>query len=246
MRKAKGCFSHSVATLVLGLTCLGAHAEPLQVVTEDSSYSFLENGKVAGAASKIVEMTLARAGLDDYSMTLYPWARAYDIARLEPNVLIYPIIRSQEREPLFNWIGELEQLTQTFYRLRSRRDIVVNNLADAANYTVGVVRDDARQQYLESKGFHKMVVSANNMDNLRKLLNGQIVLLPMPEREAREQCAELHIPFEELESVYTLEGSSKALYIAMSASTPPQIVQRVTAAYKQLKDDGTVAKVLAQ
>ncbi|HXR01847.1 MAG TPA: transporter substrate-binding domain-containing protein [Pseudomonas sp.] len=231
---------------VLGFVCLGTQADTLQVVTEDSSYSSLENGKVGGIASEIVEQTLARAGIKEYRMALYPWARAYDMARLEPNVVIYPIIRSSEREALFQWVGELDQVTPLFYKLRERRDVVVKNLQDARTYSVGVVRDDSRQQYLEGKGFSKMVVSANNLDNLRKLISGQVALVPMPEREAREQCADLHIAFEDLEGVYTLDELSKGLYVAVSTKTPDETVKRISAAFTQLKDDGTVARLMAQ
>nr|GFC70571.1 hypothetical protein [Tanacetum cinerariifolium] len=178
--------SHSIkqgwraaATTVLVLFCLQAQAEPLQVVTEDSSYSELRDGKVVGVASEIVEQTLAKAG-------------------------------------------------------------------DAKNYSIGVVRDDSRQEYLEGKGFSKMVVSSNNLDNLRKLLSGQVALVPLPEREAREQCADLHIAFEDLESVYTIDELSKGLYVALSLKTPDETVKRITAAFAQLKEDGTLAKVMAQ
>lgn len=230
---------------MLMLCCLQIQAEPLQVVTEDSSYSELRDGKVVGVASEIVEKTLAKAGVTDYHMALYPWARAYDMARLEPNVLIYPIIRSAERESLFKWVGELDHVTPMFYKLRERRDIVVKSLQDAKNYSVGVVRDDSRQEYLEGKGFNKMVVSSNNLDNLRKLLSGQVALVPLPEREAREQCADLHIAFEDLESVYTIDELSKGLYVALSLKTPDETVKRITAAFAQLKEDGTLAKVMA-
>jgi polar amino acid transport system substrate-binding protein len=231
---------------LLMLLCLQAQAEPLQVVTEDSSYSELRDGKVVGVASEIVEKTLAKAGVADYHMALYPWARAYDMARLEPNVLIYPIIRSAEREPLFKWVGELDHVTPMFYKLRERRDVVVKSLQDAKNYSIGVVRDDSRQEYLEGKGFNKMVVSSNNLDNLRKLLSGQVALVPLPEREAREQCEDLHIAFEDLESVYTIDELSKGLYIALSLKTPDDTVKRITAAFAHLKDDGTLAKIMAQ
>ncbi|MFJ3486140.1 substrate-binding periplasmic protein [Pseudomonas sp. NPDC090202] len=231
---------------LLALLCLSAQADTLQVVTEDSSYSSLVDGKVSGSASEIVEQTLARAGISDYHMALYPWARAYDMARLEPNVLIYPIIRSAEREPQFKWVGELEQVTPQLYKLRERRDVVVNSLQDAKKYSIGVVRGDSRQEYLEGKGFSRMVVSANNLDNLRKLLSGQVALVPLPEREAREQCDDLHIAYEDLENVYTLDELSKGLYVALSATTPADTVKRVTEAFAQLKADGTVAKVLAQ
>ena len=230
---------------VLALTCLCARAETLHVVTEDSSYSWLQSGKVAGPASEVVEKALNGAGFTDYHMALYPWARAYDMARLEPNVVIYPIIRSTEREPLFKWVGELEPVTQAFWRLRQRQDIVVGSLLDALKYTVGIVRDDARQEYLESKGFSRMVVSANNLDNLRKLLSGQVALVPMPEREARVQCAALHIDFDQLEHAYTLSELSQSLYVAVSLKTPDETVQRLTRAFERLKEDGTVAKALA-
>lgn len=237
---------HFLSATMLILSCLTAQAEPLQVVTEDSSYSELKDGKVIGVASEIVEKTLARAGVTDYHMALYPWARAYDMARLEPNVMIYPIIRSSEREPLFKWVGELDQVTPMFYKLRERQDVVVKDLQDAKNYTVGVVRDDSRQEYLEGKGFNRMVVSANNLDNLRKLISGQVALVPLPEREAREQCEDLHVAFEDLESVYTIDELSKGLYVALSLKTPEDTVKRITAAFAQLKDDGTLAKVMAQ
>jgi polar amino acid transport system substrate-binding protein len=234
-----------LATFIMLCVCLTAGATTLQVVTEDSSYSALDGDKVVGVASEVVEMTLANAGITDYHMALYPWARAYDIARLEANVLIYPIIRSSDREGLFKWIGELEHVNPTFYKLRKRHDVRVNALQDASHYTVGVVRDDSRHQYLESKGFSKMVVSANNLDNLRKLISGQVELIPMPEREAREQCADLHIDYDELESVFVLDELSKGLYIALSASTPDETVQRIAAAFARLKQDGTVDKLIA-
>ena len=237
---------HSVlATFLMLFVCLTADATPLQVVTEDSSYSALDGDKVVGVASEVVEMTLANAGITDYHMALYPWARAYDIARLEANVLIYPMIRSSAREGLFKWVGELEHVMPSFYKLRKHRDVRVTDLQDASHYTVGVVRDDSRQQYLEGKGFSRMVVSANNLDNLRKLISGQVELIPMPEREAREQCADLHIDFEDLESVFTLDELSKGLYVALSASTPDETVQRITAAFARLKQNGTVDRVIA-
>lgn len=235
-----------ISTTMLALVCLSVQAETLQVVTEDSSYSSLQDGKVVGPASEVVEKLLAAAGVKDYHMALYPWARAYDMARLEPNVMIYPILRSSEREPLFKWVGELDQVTPLFYKLRERHDVVIKDLTDARKYAVGVVRDDSRQEYLAGQKFSRLVVSANNLDNLRKLLSGQVALVPMPEREAREQCEELHIAFDQLESVYTLDELSKGLYVALSLKTPADTVQRVTTAFARLKDDGTVARAMAR
>ena len=41
-----------------------------------------------------MEKTLQAAQLRDYQIRLYPWARAYDMALKEPNVLIFLIART--------------------------------------------------------------------------------------------------------------------------------------------------------
>ena len=69
------------------LFCVGAaasQAQPIRAVTETTPYTYLEGGKVVGSATEVVELTLQRAGLKDYSVHLYPWARAYDMALKEP------------------------------------------------------------------------------------------------------------------------------------------------------------------
>ena len=83
-----------VAWIAVSLGLLGAlaHAGPVRVVTEETAYSYLQDGKVSGPATKVVEATLQRAGLDGYQIGLYPWARAYDMALQEPDVLILSLI----------------------------------------------------------------------------------------------------------------------------------------------------------
>ena len=52
-----------------------------------------------------MEKTLQAAQLRDYQIRLYPWARAYDMALKEPNVLIFLIARTSARETQFKWAG---------------------------------------------------------------------------------------------------------------------------------------------
>lgn len=236
----------TVLVALLAVAGLPARAQTLDVVTEDSSYSYLQDGKVSGSATDVVERVLQRAGLTDYRIGLYPWARAYDMARLQPNVLIYPMMRLPERETGFHWIGELARVTPIFYRLRSRPEVQVASLDDARRYAIGVVRGDSRALFLEGKGFMRLVVSANDNDNFRKLLNGQIALLPMPEREARQRCHDLHVSCDEIEPAYTLHELSGGLYLAFSLDTPDDTVRRVREAFEQLKAEGTVERLVGE
>lgn len=220
-----------------------ALAAPIQVVTEETSYSFLKDGKVSGVASEIAEQMLQMAGLNNYHLAMYPWARAYDIALLQANVLIFPIVRTPSREWQFKWIGEFTRITLKFYKLREERDIVVNQLDDARQYTVGVIRDDVRQEYLEAHDFKRMVVSANNAENFRKLLNHQVQLIALPEREARQQCDSANIPYSDLEGVYSLDELSSGLYYAYSISTSDEVVARTRAAFARIKAAGGLDRV---
>jgi polar amino acid transport system substrate-binding protein len=221
-------------SLALLLVVGQAHAERILAVTEITSFSYLENGKVGGPATRLVEQTLKAAGLNDYQVTLYPWARAYDMALSEPNVLIYVIARTPEREPLFKWVGQFATMEPLLFKLASRNDIAPQSLEDASRYRVGVTRDDIRHKYLQTQGFKRLVVSAQNTDNFRKLLNGQIDLMPIEDREARQLCEEQHVDCADVVPAYPLPDLANGLYLAYSNATSDEIVERTRRAFNEV------------
>jgi polar amino acid transport system substrate-binding protein len=221
-----------------------AQAQPLQVVTEATSYSYLQGDQLAGPATEVVRAALQRAGLDDYRAGLYPWARAYDLALKEPNVLIYLIARTPAREAQFKWAGEFMKMEYHLYKLRDRQDVAVRRLEDARRYSVGVIRDDLRHQYLRGQGFGKLVVSAQNIDNFRKLLARQIQLIPLPDADAAQLCREARFDCAQLEKVLTLDELSTGLYMAFSHATDDAIVRRVRQSFDGLKAEGMVRRLM--
>jgi polar amino acid transport system substrate-binding protein len=223
-----------------------ARAQAIHAVTEATPYGYLRDGKPAGPANELVELSLQRAGLSDYRISIYPWARSYDLALKEPNVLIYLIARTPPREALFKWAGEFIRIQYHFYKLKDRQDISVRTLDDARNYSVGVMRDDVRHQYLQAKGFTKLVVSGENLDNFRKLLSRQVQLLPLPDRDAAQLCEDTKFDCSGLERVYTLDEMSTSLYMAYSRTTPDEVVARTKTAFDKLKAEGVVKRVMEQ
>jgi polar amino acid transport system substrate-binding protein len=230
-------------SLPLSLTCVTATAQTIKGVTETSSYSHLENGKPAGPANEIVEATLKRAGLD-YSLALYPWARAYDMALQEPNVLIYLIARTPEREPQFKWVGEFIRVEYFLYKLRAQKELAVRSLDEAKNYTIGVMRDDVRHQYLRAQGFAKLVVSSQTGDNFKKLTNGQVQLAPLSEPGAAQLCEETRFDCTQLEKVFALDALSVGIWMAYSKPTSDEVVARTRTAFDKIKASGSVAKLM--
>ena len=221
-------------------------AATVRAVTEETSFSWSVDGRVSGPATAVVERTLAAAGIDDYRVELYPWARAYDLALHEPGVLIYLIARTPAREDQFQWVGELLRLRYYFYRLANRNDVRIERLDDARAYRLGVMRDDVRHQYLQGLGFERLVVSGQQRDNFSRLLSGQVDALLLPERDAIHFCAEAGSACPGLQRLAALEVLDTPLYMAFSAATPAPLVERLRAAFGKLAASGEVARLLAQ
>jgi polar amino acid transport system substrate-binding protein len=87
------------------------------VGSEYPPYSYLENGRATGLCADIV-----RALLDDLQLqqeiTIAPWARSYKTALEEPNVLLFTVARTVERESLFHWVGVIVSGETHLYALR--------------------------------------------------------------------------------------------------------------------------------
>lgn len=222
-----------------------AAAQPVRVVTEDAPpYSYLQNGQVAGTATAVLEKTLQTAGIQDYKVQLYPWARAYDIALTEPNALIYMIARTPAREQQFQWAGEFMRISYHFYKLRDRNDVAPRDLDGTRQHVIGVIRDDVRHQYLQRKGFARLVVSAGAADNLAKLANRQVDLVPLTDGETQPLCQAVRLDCTRLEKVLTLHEMTTGLYMAYSKSTPTDLVKRTQMAFEQLQANGTVRRLM--
>lgn len=233
-------------SVLLALVCLDSRGATIEVVTEDSLYAYPRDGKLVGPGTRVVEATLNKAGLTDHRILMYPWARAYEKALHEPNVLIYPMDRTPLREALFKWVGELERVTIKLYKLRERHDIVLTSLEDAKRYSVGVVRNDSKQLLLQQEGFTRLVVSADRRDNFQKLLHHQVQLIPMPEKAAQIISEYEHVDFATLEEVYSIDERPASVSMAFSLSTPDDIVARARHAFEQLEAAGEVARIMRE
>lgn len=216
----------------------GATAAAIHLVTESSPYVYAEGGKVAGPATEVLERVMLASGVETYDIKLYPWARAYDLALKQPNVLIYLIARTPERESRFKWVSELLRLEFDFYRLKSRQDVQVQRLSDARAYKIGVSRDDFRHQFLSRKGFTKLLVEPLSIDNFRQLLSQRVDLVLMTEADVNSYCKLLSVDCAQVERVHRLEELSSSLYAAFSLSTADETVERVRRGFDKVKASG--------
>lgn len=219
----------------------GVWAAPLTVVTEEfPPYSYADAGKLAGYSVEVVRRALDGAGFD-HSMTLYPWARAYHMGLSQPNVLIFSIVRTPERERQFQWIAQLAKRSVYLYKLAKRRDIRVATVADLRRYRIAANRGDIVEEQLHQLGMESDL-SDQDQTSLRKLIAGRVDLMVASEASIKGVCAGAGISCSVLERTMPMPGLTD-YYVAASLGTPAETVRLLRAAFARVKDSPLIDRL---
>ena len=236
-----------IACCLILLESSFAHAQSFDIVTEEfPPFNYTKNGEITGLNTAVIKEIFERAGID-YTITSYPWSRAYGFVQKQPNSAIYTMSRKQSREDLFRWVGPIITSQSYLFRLANNKQVSFTNLEDAKQYKVAVVRDDVRQQFLTEQGF----TEADNLEILRKydlgwemLSRGRVDLWAMPGQVARHLLATKGLPYSVIEPVYTLSSVSSALYhIGLHKYTDDAIVKKLQKELDGMRADGTLKKI---
>ena len=229
---------------VVGFLMTGAGAaaaiETINIVlTEHPPYEYTENGKITGFSQEVVEAVLKEIKvLGDFQVL--PWARAYDTALNTENVLIYSMSRTPVREKLFKWVGVVAPVNAGLFALRARQ-LKITHLDEAKKYQIGTMNNDAREQFLLSKGFIKgqhLQSIAQYEANYEKLKLGRIDLWATNSEVAhylvRKSGDDPAIVMEEVYSLSDNEGT----YMAFGAKTSDAVVDRFKQGLATVKKNG--------
>lgn len=222
---------------------------PLRIVTEElPPYNMTQDGRVTGMSTEVVQAVLKEIGVDA-TIHVMPWARAYELALNESNVLIYSIARTSAREPLFHWVGGIAPTRWYLYSL-AERPVKLDSLDEARHYQIATVNQDVGEQYLISKGFRigeQLQSSTKYEHNYRKLkvdhvemwisneLNAQYLARQNGEDPAKVLIRSLPIP-----DLSNEEG----LCMALSRKTPAETVEKFRAGLEAIHRNGVYDAIL--
>lgn len=214
---------------LLFISC-GVRAETIKVVTSEfPPFQYTENNKIVGLTTEIVEAVIKDAGYSS-EMKIYPWPRTYKMGLKEPNVLIFSIVRTPEREKLFKWIGVIAPYNVYFWKLKSRKDIKISSLEDAKKYVAGAVIDDNKADQLQKLGFvlgKNLELVSSDEFNLNKLFAKRIDIMTFDELSFRHKVESAGMDFSKVEKIMKLEGSSHELQLAANIETPDAVVEKL-------------------
>lgn len=243
---------HRQGCILLLLLCcsMTAVSAELRIVTEElPPYNYLNpQGTLTGAAARVVQVLLNRLDINT-SIEVMPWARAYKMALNEPDVLIFSILRTPQRESNFHWLGSISPIDMQIFAAADTGLGWLNNLMTLNGQTIGLVRESSQYEFIRSH--HNIsdnsLVIVGSYDQLYKMhLLGRIDLFMAPgllvqyqnqtlKTETRQQPrAVYHIPFEH----------QRKLYLAFSKTTPIETVTRFKIALEQMHREGQVQRIL--
>ncbi len=213
----------------------------IQVVTEDwKPYSYREDGVVKGTATEIVRATLVRAGLN-YNIKVYPWARAYHMSLNNENILIFAITKTDERLPLFKWVSPVSPGDNNyFYKLKTRKDIIINSLEEAKKYSVGANRASYKHQLLIKHKFPKIHPNVHMKYSIKQLFFSRIDLVLSDSQSMIADMKEIGKPLDQIEEAFLVYTNYN--YMAFSLRTSDAIVKRVKKAYNLLVEEGKISR----
>lgn len=216
-------------------------ADRLYIYTENfPPYNMSTNGRAfEHSADKIdgICTERAKAVLDqseyDYRVKLRNWNYGYNRALNKANHGIFCTTYTEERAPMFKWVGPLAQNLWTIFAAPGST-FTMDKLEDAKGKTIGGYRNDVRSEYLLKRGYEMSVIESDDL-NPKRLALGQIDLW-IAERLGGPYLASQQ-DIEGLVPVFSFNDVD--LYLAMSPDTPDEVIEDLNKALAAVKDNGT-------
>jgi len=213
----------------------------LRILTEDlPPLNYVKNGALVGPSVEMVQEIQRRIGSTE-EIQVYPWARAYQIAQKEENVVLFGMSHTPSRENKFKWVGPLATKRDIFVA-RKGSNLVINSLEDAKKVRrIGVLRDDTKEEFLEMHGFSNLERVSDERKNAQKLMLGRIDLWVFKKPGLKTVCELAGVDFDAVEEVFNLRETR--VDIAFSLNTADAVVEQWRTAFADMLADGTVEAI---
>lgn len=233
-----------VVAVSLSLLSGDSRAEKIEVVTETlQPFQFItEKGALSGASVEIVD-ALFKITQDKYSTSLLPWARAYLIALNTPDVMIYSIARTADREHKFHWIGKIKTERFYFWRLNSNDTIPIRSLEQLKTLTVAASNSYNSAAFLEKNNFLYFYKLVKDSQSLGMLFKKRVDLILSTELVIQKNAERLNLDLSKIEKILEVTELNNELSIAFSLGTEPNTLIRFRSAYAQLVNSGELGRI---
>jgi polar amino acid transport system substrate-binding protein len=227
-------------TVVLAALCFGPAARAVTIVSSENApfaYTAKGGGKVVGVSTELLAEAFSRAGLLA-TVEIYPWARAYMMAKNLPETCVFPLTRLAEREASFRWVGPLSSNKWVLFA-RSDFQGEISQLSDAGRYAIGGLIDDGPSVFLKAQGL-TVDLAGDNHANVRKLVLGRVQLWATGLERGRILAEEMGV--RELKPVFLIK--EVAHYMACEPSISSKTIDGLNKALDSMRADGAAKRIM--
>ena len=218
----------------------GTKAPGLYAFLAEAGYAPLtaanKEGQAIGFVSDIVKEIKTRMGNQEAIMVM-EWELIYRLALLNPNVVIFSIAKTPEREPLFNWVGPVVQNTAYLYK-NSASNLAVPSIEYAKQVKkIATTSSWWMEQLLIDMGFENLVSFPTPVQCVKQLVERKVDLSVFTNLTVKEIATDAGYDMSQIEPVLHL--ATRDVYVAISKGTSEKFVNTFREAFEKMLTDGT-------
>ena len=232
----------ALVAIMVSCLCVALSAQSLTIFCEnDPPNQFIgPDGTLSGFTIDVVHEIQKRIGNSD-AIQMVPWARGYDLIQHQPNVVLFQMTRTADRNPLFKWVGPVIEEVFALYS-KSDSSIAISNLEEAKRVgSIGVYLNDVRDLILTKDGFKNLDRTDDPVINFKKLMMGRVDLMADSPDSVADLAKSAGYSVNDVKMVYPFAKSQ--IYIAMSLGTSDEVVAKWNGALDSMKSDGSFEKI---
>ena len=216
----------------------------MQLVTEDyPPLTYEANGNITGYGAEIVKAIQAELKSTD-KIKMTDWNTAYETALNEPNVVIFTMEKTPERDTSFYWVGPIGK-NKTYFYAKADSKLKINSLveAKAAKY-IATTTDWFSEQYLKKNGFTNLKSNNKPTIAVKLVMSGDAELAAFTDLTVNKIVEQAGYKQGDLIPVYQFLDTD--FYIGISKQTSPDVVKAWQKAFDKVKKAGILDKLQAE
>lgn len=193
-----------------------------------------------GVSVELLRSAATRAGLA-LQVEVQPLARALVTASSTKDVLIFPLLRTKDRDSDFEWLGPVNRVDYRLYQRKGAGEASLGSVHKLGNRVVGVLINDVISQYLKANQVTGIQESSTLSSLISMLLSGRIDYMATTPASMASELSSRGLPVDTVESVLTLEGYTNGpySYAAVAKGSNPRLIQGLKTAFADMQKDGT-------
>ncbi|WP_124916953.1 substrate-binding periplasmic protein [Alteromonas flava] len=191
-----------------------------------------ERGNLTGYAVELVRNILIEAGLNTEILTA-PWQRILVESAMKPDVLVFSLARTAEREDDFHWITPITQNAYSVFTIDADVGAATSLVTLPPSSKIAVLKGDFREEVVLQHG-HEAITADTWGTVLSRFLNGDADYLFFSDGGVDIMCDILAARCNDIKKVFTYQLATTYLAISKQG-TDEKMIQRLKKAAEAVK-----------